>query len=337
MSGKAPPRIVRWDMAAVTRFEDMRAAAYQNPAQRLVAAGEVRAKEYPAMESFIEGIVLEGLTILGGKPKMGKSFLTLSAAVAVSTGGVAFGNPEREVHQARTLYLGLEDGERRLSERLKIVSPPTQELDGMMLGFSWPTLDGMGASLLGQAIDEYGFRLVVVDPLSRARVPKRGRDSYQEDVSGMALIHEVTRDRPGLGIVVVHHTRKDLDVEDFVDHLSGTTGLTAVPDHVAVLQRGRGEGAAVLRLTSRDVEEKAIALSFNGGNWQELGSAAGMDLSKPRRAVLDALEELGGRSTGKEISEKAGRNASTTLELLRGLASDGMVYQDDKGGPWVLR
>src|SRR3712207_6932590 len=40
---------------------------------------------------IVPGYIVEGLTLLGGKPKLGKSWLLLGIAIAVATGGVALG------------------------------------------------------------------------------------------------------------------------------------------------------------------------------------------------------------------------------------------------------
>jgi RecA-family ATPase len=65
-----------------------------------------------------------GLSLLAGKPKIGKSWLLLHAAIAVANGGFTLG----EIHckQGAVLYCALEDNERRLRERIA------------MLGLGWP-------------------------------------------------------------------------------------------------------------------------------------------------------------------------------------------------------
>jgi RecA-family ATPase len=59
----------------------------------------------------------EGLTILAGKGKIGKSWLALGIAIAVASGGYALGSIK--VEQGDVLYLALEDNERRLQKRLR--------------------------------------------------------------------------------------------------------------------------------------------------------------------------------------------------------------------------
>jgi RecA-family ATPase len=61
------------------------------------------------------GIICEGVSLLAGPPKVGKSWLSLALGIAVASGGTAFGRIP--VRQGPVLYLALEDTLRRLQAR----------------------------------------------------------------------------------------------------------------------------------------------------------------------------------------------------------------------------
>src|SRR5215211_9202374 len=86
------------------------------PAQGMTAA-ELMEMEFDPTRWVVPGILPEGLSLLVGKPKKGKSWLALGMCESVSVGGVAFG--EKHVEQGDTLYLALEDSMKRLRRRLK--------------------------------------------------------------------------------------------------------------------------------------------------------------------------------------------------------------------------
>jgi len=67
--------------------------------------------DFPPLEYVIPGYVVEGLTVLAGKPKLGKSWWAYDASIAVATGGKAMGSIDCE--QGDVLYLALEDNRRR--------------------------------------------------------------------------------------------------------------------------------------------------------------------------------------------------------------------------------
>jgi RecA-family ATPase len=300
-----------------------------------VSAAELQLRQFSETVAFIEGLILEGLGILGGKPKLGKSWWALRAALAIASGGVAYGNPERAVARASVLYLALEDGEKRLKNRLGMLLLPDEVWpNNLIFVTEWPRFDKGGIALLAEVIDRDGYRVVFIDTLSRVRGPAKGRDSYQDDSNAIAEIHDLVRSRPGLAIVIIHHNRKDDRPDDYIDALSGTTGITGVVDHIAVLQRGRGEADAVLHFTSRDAEEHDTAFKLEDGMWTELGDAAVYELTKARQLILYAMDELGGEVTNKELAEYLGKKPPTIIKQLHGLERDGLVVQDTKGGPW---
>ena len=56
-----------------------------------LTAADLMAAELPEVRWIVPAILPEGVTILGGKPKMGKSWLALGLGVSVASGGVALG------------------------------------------------------------------------------------------------------------------------------------------------------------------------------------------------------------------------------------------------------
>src|SRR5205807_1390003 len=62
----------------------------------IYTASDLLRKVLPAVKWAITNILPEGMTLLGGKPKMGKSWLALGLAVAIATGGVALGTERVE-------------------------------------------------------------------------------------------------------------------------------------------------------------------------------------------------------------------------------------------------
>ena len=65
------------------------------------------ATDFPEPRWAVPGIVAEGVTVLAGAPKVGKSWLGLGLVVATATGGKALG--AIDVAAGPALYLALED------------------------------------------------------------------------------------------------------------------------------------------------------------------------------------------------------------------------------------
>jgi hypothetical protein len=81
-----------------------------------ITAAELLRKEMPEVDWTISETIPEGVSILAGKPKIGKSWMVYDMCLAVVSGGRALGR----FHTAKgsALYLALEDNERRLQRRL---------------------------------------------------------------------------------------------------------------------------------------------------------------------------------------------------------------------------
>src|SRR5262245_7648782 len=80
---------------------------------------------FPAIKYVVPGVIVEGLTLLAGKPKVGKSWLLLHAAIAVARGGFTLG----DIHciEGDVLYCALEDNLRRLQSRMLKLMGATQD------------------------------------------------------------------------------------------------------------------------------------------------------------------------------------------------------------------
>jgi len=85
-------------------------------AARIFTAAEIVAEKLPSVRWVIPEILPEGVTLLAGKPKMGKSWMGLDVGIAIATGGVALGT--KRVQRGDVLYLALEDNRRRIQNRL---------------------------------------------------------------------------------------------------------------------------------------------------------------------------------------------------------------------------
>src|SRR5205809_658031 len=81
----------------------------------------------------------EGLTILAGKPKIGKSWWLLDVCLAVATGDVALHHAP--VDRGAVLYLALEDTERRLQTRLERALPDGAGPANLEFATEWPRVD----------------------------------------------------------------------------------------------------------------------------------------------------------------------------------------------------
>src|SRR5215203_6764405 len=261
---------------------------------RTLTAAELLDLELPPIRWSVQGLLPEGVTLLAGKPKLGKSWMGLDIAIAISTGGVALGT--RQVEMGDVLYMALEDNYRRLRKRLKkLLSGEAPER--LHIVTEWPRMDEGGADALERWLEAHpDARAVVVDILKRVR-PRTSpnRSIYEADYEALEAMQRLAA-KYEVSILVVHHLRKQ-GAADPLDEISGSTGLSGGADGVLVLKRDRGRADAYLHVTGREIEEEAeLALRWNAdlASWTLAGDAEEYRISEERRAVLGVLGRAGG-------------------------------------------
>jgi hypothetical protein len=295
-------------------------------------ARELLEHDFPEPRYAVPGLIAEGLNLLAGAPKLGKSWLALNVAAAVAYGGVAL---ERlAVDRGEALYLALEDPPRRLKRRLELILGGEPAPDALYFETAWPKLLDGGCERLDEWLKGHpACRLVVVDVFANVRgvVNDGNVNRYDADYAAMNMLKTLA-DQHAVALLVVHHTRKQ-SADDYVDVVSGTHGLAGAADAVLVLSRSRGSADATLQLTGRDVEEAAYAMEFTPGKgaWRLLeGPAVEYELGETRRRILAHLRERG-PATPKAIAEAVGIDHENAKKVCQRMARAGQTETDGSG------
>src|SRR5262245_30534231 len=107
-------------------------------------AASLQTMTFKAVDYIVPGIIPEGLTILAGKPKVGKSWLALDIALAVAGGRFLLG--DIKPMPGDVLYAALEDNQRRLWKRIRkiIAAPDVAWPPSLTLTTRWRRLDNGG-------------------------------------------------------------------------------------------------------------------------------------------------------------------------------------------------
>jgi len=249
---------------------------------------------FPPIKWAVHGLISEGLVVVAGPQKVGKSSLILGVCAAVAEGGKALGRVD--VEAGDVLYAALEDSPRRLKHRLGQVLNGRPAPARLTIVTALPSMP-QATELVSEWLDEHpDARLVVIDVLAKVRpMSAPGVDRYEADYRILSELKRLA-DHHRVAVVVVTHTRK-LGAEDVFDTVSGSVGLTAAADSTIVLRRARNETAGSLSITGRDVPECEYAVQFDGdrSTWtldgQELADAA------RKAAEVRATAGLGDRSS----------------------------------------
>ena len=284
-------------------------------------AAQLLVMDLPEVRQIVPGFFSEGLTLFGGKPKIGKSWLLAGTALALAMGGCALGSIA--VDEGDVLLLALEDNRRRLKRRLEQLLPNGGNPTRLTIDYDCPRLDAGGLDDIRAWIQAAeNPRMVIIDVLNKIRpAQKHNEGIYDYDVRCLEGLQSLAAEFR-IAIVVVHHTRK-AEAEDPFDCLSGSTGLTGTADTTLVL--ARDSQGTTLYGRGRDIEEIEKAMSFDRttGQWSVLGEAAEVRRTDERTILLNALREQGQPMSPADLASATGMKNDSVRQLVLKLVRTG--------------
>ena len=235
----------------------------------------------------VDTLLSQGLHILAGSPKVGKSWLALWLAVTVAKGDPVWG---MGVKQGTTLYLCLEDSTLRIQNRLFEITEDAPA--NVHFTTNSNTLGkGLEEQLRAFLTEHPDTVLVIIDTLQMIR--GAGYDNtYANDYRDLSVLKHIA-DTHGISILLVHHLRKMND-DDPMNMISGTTGLSGATDSNFVLRKSkRRENTATLYCTGRDIPYRELTLEFDGEDhvWKLLSDDC-EQTEQPTERILFLLSEL---------------------------------------------
>lgn len=305
------------------------------PAVETFTLAELLSMDLPEPAWAVPGVLPQGLVLLAGKPKLGKSWAALGIALAVGYGGKALGAVD--VEPGRVLYLALEDSKRRLKKRAEHVCRGDARRYKLTLARAWPRQDRGGLEALRAFLEAHrDTKLVIIDTWQKFRPPKlRGGSDYEQDYAHAAEVKALA-DEFDVCILVIHHCKKAAELDPF-DEVSGTLGLNGCADGVLVLRRERGQHDACLHVTGRDVEERELALTWAPAEclWSIAGDAEEFRISRERADVLALLKREGPLSPS-QAAPLLGKNVPAAKKLLWEMSKAGQLTPVG-GGKYSLK
>ena len=220
-------------------------------------AEQLQSAPYAPVPFLVDELLPEGLHILAGAPKIGKSWLALWLCLCVSQGQPLW---NFAVTQGEVLYLSLEDSYRRIQSRLFDLTEDAPS--ALHFAIMADTLKHGLEQQIEQFLTEHpATKLVVIDTLQRVRSAGGDSNLYANDYQDVGLLKQLA-DKHHIAILLIHHLRK-LHDDDPMNMISGSTGLSGAADSTFVLQKhSRLANIASLHCTGRDIPDRTLKLEF---------------------------------------------------------------------------
>ncbi|MFF9767473.1 AAA family ATPase [Streptomyces sp. NPDC014636] len=295
-------------------------------------ADQLMAAHFPEPKWAVPGILAEGVSVLAGPPKVGKSWLSLGLGLSVAAGGQAFDSVP--VQGGPVLYLALEDTPRRLQTRMGKLLGGQPAPAGLTLVTECPPFPQGGTEAIAQWLDRNpDARMVVIDVFAKMRGQSpAGVSAYDADYVAVGYAKRLA-DHYGVAVVLVHHVRK-AGSDDFLTEVSGTNGIAGAADATLVLKRARGQADGILHVTGRDVDEAEYALSFQpaSGAWHLLdGPVTDHTVSDTRATILRYVRAHPGAKPKDMASELPQVDIDTIRRTCNRMADAGQLSKDASG------
>ena len=222
-----------------------------------INAEDLQNRTYEPTPFLVDELIPEGLHILAGAPKIGKSWLALWLCLCVSQGQPLW---NFAVTQGEVLYLSLEDSYRRIQSRLFDLTEDAPST--LHFAIMADTLKHGLEQQIEQFLTEHpDTKLVVIDTLQRVRGTGSDSNLYANDYQEIGLLKKLA-DKRHIAILLIHHLRK-LHDDDPMNMISGSTGLSGAADSTFVLQKNsRLANIASLHCTGRDIADRTLKLEF---------------------------------------------------------------------------
>ncbi|MBR0444469.1 MAG: AAA family ATPase, partial [Clostridia bacterium] len=230
----------------------------------------------------VETLIPKGVCILGGAPKVGKSWLALDLCIRVAKGEPLWDLPTRK---GTTLYLALEDSIDDLQDRAYMLTDDIP-LEAHFAVTAEKLNSGLCDQIVSFVTEHPDTVLVVIDTFQVVR-GRSSRAGYAGEYAEIRKLKELA-DRFCMTILLVHHLRKQGD-SDPLNRISGSSALTGATDGVYVLtQKDRSSNDADLICAGRRIRKREMQLRFENGHWELLADSLGA----PDHSLPEELQKL---------------------------------------------
>ena len=278
------------------------------PNLRIVAATDLIRADIVPLNCIVKDTLYEGLAILAGEPKSGKSWMALQLGCCVVRGTTFLG---KETIKSECLYLALEDSYRRLQNRLNTILSDGSLPDGLYFDINSNKLDNGLTIQLDNALKEHpNIKLIIIDTLQLIRGNMdRSSTLYGNDYKDLSNLKSFA-DKHHITILLIHHFRKMDGSYDIFDKVSGSNGIIGSADTLFALDRKKKtDKEATFIMSGRDIEseELIITLDDDSNTWKLKGNVEDIEKEKDKdiylsNPIIITIKELLSKSENHSLS-----------------------------------
>ena len=196
--------------------------------------------------------------------------------------------------------------------------------------------DAVGLKMIEKHLDKTGSELLIVDTWKHVTpdVDIKGT-SYDIDYAALIPVQRLAH-RRNIGIVLVTHNRKAVDIDNPFNMIQGSVGMQAGSDTMMTISHD--SGAKTLHLSGRRIPSDQFAFTINEGVWVLEGNSNEYHGSELRREIRAHLKDAGdmGLSAG-DLIDLTGKKDSNVRQALRRMVKGDEINQPKKRGDYFYK
>lgn len=268
---------------------------------------------------MVDGLLPSGgVSLLGARPKLGKTTLARFLARCVARGEPFL---ERATMQGPVLLFLLEEKRAAIRERFRNLGITDEPIFVHVGAAPTDALEAFEAALA-----EHRPVLAVADPILKL-VRLRDANDYAEVSAKLEPVIELAR-RYSCHLMLSHHLGK-ADRADGDDILGSTAIFGAVDTAIIMKRRDQGRTVQTIQRYGDDMAETVVGLN-DDGTLTTLGDVAGLLLRQAMESVLAVIGEQD-ELTEADIREKAGGNSGMVGKAVRQLYEERRLTRTGAG------
>lgn len=305
----------------------------------IMSAADLRDKVFPPTRWAVNGILPEGLTILAGDPKAGKSLMAVDICSAIASGSKAFGN--RKCIEGMCVYYSLEDMYPMVQARIKKQSNIWSEKFKIITKIRCQLGDSFYKLLDEMVMMWPDLRCVVIDTMAKI-IPGKppGITDYEHYYKYLDPLHQWA----GLNhvaMVLITHLNKSraIEGENPFNSIIGSVAIQGTSDAMLLLKKNHAKADIInpdlpdgfLEVQGRELGTDKYTLEFNDEEmkWCIVREAVIEDVTGNSNWLLIADSLKRKQKSPAEIAKEIKKNGSTVRSCLKRMVAERLIKNEN--------
>lgn len=279
------------------------------------SGNELLTKKIPKITHNINHLLPYGLSILVGRPKIGKSTFCYNLSFDSCSKTKVFDLVK--CNKKKILYLSYEDNERKIQKIAQELN--YSNLNNFQYSLDFPS-SSKGIKSLENILNNKKIDIIIIDTM-QTFFPTMKRD-YNNTYNTLKGLKSLTLEKK-ISIILTHHTRKSKNENDVFDDILGSQGIRGFVDTTLHLSDNH------LEIEGREIEYYQFQVIKQGLRFtlKPKTKTTGIEDKK----YIEYIYEKGRPVSLQELYEKFNtKNKSTLRNRLFQLCNDGRLHKMDR-------